>query len=211
MTAIHWSAALSTLDACDEDITWAQTQPDLETAWQTCERPDWLVWLLARLSGDHGSTTHRAIVLTVCACARTALPVLPPDELRPRCAIETTERWARGETSVTLNDVCADGARSADAATAVHGTVDAATYAAYGVGAATPAYVDAAWVLDADPAYVDAGWAARASAVVACAVMAHSATYATRVTARARLCHLIRERHPTPPCLSEPEACKRGS
>ena len=42
---------------------------------------------------------RRRLVLAVCACARTVLDGVPKWEDRPRVAVETAERWARGEAT----------------------------------------------------------------------------------------------------------------
>ncbi|MCZ2079909.1 MAG: hypothetical protein LC130_33490, partial [Bryobacterales bacterium] len=31
---------------CDDAVTWLENQPDIETAWETCERGDWMIWAL---------------------------------------------------------------------------------------------------------------------------------------------------------------------
>ncbi len=42
----HWSDKVAELNACQDAVTWLQTQPDAETAWQKCKRGDWMLWLL---------------------------------------------------------------------------------------------------------------------------------------------------------------------
>lgn len=42
----------------------------------------------------------KLVVSTVCACARTALHLVPTGEDRPRIAIETAESWTRGEANL---------------------------------------------------------------------------------------------------------------
>lgn len=43
---------LRSMDACAVAIAWAETQPDLATAWRKCERIDWLCWLAGRVIDD---------------------------------------------------------------------------------------------------------------------------------------------------------------
>jgi hypothetical protein len=59
----HWSDALVTLVARDELVAWARTQPDYETAWATCDRGDWLLWLVDALDDNAGrvDTVHCAV------------------------------------------------------------------------------------------------------------------------------------------------------
>ena len=89
---------LVALDACDEAREWVATQPDAATAWAVCPRPDWLMWLLGALH-IRGALTRRTLVLAACACAETSLRHVPAGEDRPRAAIETARRWARGEAT----------------------------------------------------------------------------------------------------------------
>lgn len=45
---MHWTVESEALGACDEAIMWANSQPDFATAWQTCERGDWMLWIAAK-------------------------------------------------------------------------------------------------------------------------------------------------------------------
>lgn len=69
--------------------------PDLATAWRECPQGDWLLFLAAR-----GGVDRKLVVAAMCACARRLLPHLPEGEPRPLAAIETAERWCRGEASL---------------------------------------------------------------------------------------------------------------
>ena len=106
----HWSDALPA-DACDEARKWCLTQPDYPTAWETCERGDWLLWLAGRIGVD-----RRLLVRAACACARLALPHVPAGDDRPRHAIETAEAWVRGDASLGEVRVAASAADAAAAA-----------------------------------------------------------------------------------------------
>ena len=144
----HWTDELVVMHACPEAIAWARDYPSLQSAWGACERGDWMLWYLGRCDVD-----RRRLVLAACACARTALPHVPAGEDRPRIAIETAERWAHGDETVTFSDVRSAASASADAAT----DADAAsTYAA-----------SAAAVSAADTA--SATYAARAAGFTECA------------------------------------------
>ncbi len=78
----HWSEALASLGACPDSIAWAAEQPDFATAWATCDRADWLLWLGGRLAVQD-SEGHRALVrAAVSVCQRVVLyedwPLPPP-------------------------------------------------------------------------------------------------------------------------------------
>jgi hypothetical protein len=90
-----------------------------------------MLWLAARAGVD-----RKVIVLIACECARLALPHLKAGEDRPRAAIETAERWARGEVGVTLDDVRKAAAYSAAAYSAAAAAAAAAAYSAAAYSAA---------------------------------------------------------------------------
>lgn len=111
MTAKELNSLLVSLRACPEAVKWAEGK-SLKSVWATCARADWMLWLCGRMAGKDGWPTRQQVVFAACQCARTALKHVPPGEARPLAAIETAERWSRGEA--TLAGVCA----AADAATA---------------------------------------------------------------------------------------------
>jgi hypothetical protein len=82
--------------ACLDARIWAKTQPDLETAWSECKRPDWMLWLLARTTLDQDDPRFR---LTACDFAEAALIYVPAGEDRPRQAIEVGRRFAAGDAT----------------------------------------------------------------------------------------------------------------
>ena len=116
----HWSDALVRLGACGEAVEWAKTQPSLKTAWNTCERGDWMLWLAARIGVD-----RRAIVLAACDCAELSAPHWRErDKLACVWALDSARRWARGE------------ADAEEVRAAAHYAAYAAHYAAYAARAA---------------------------------------------------------------------------
>jgi len=193
---------LTSRDACPAAMDWLGDR-DSSQMWADCERPDWLLWWAAH------SVPRQELVLAACDCAELALRYVPKGEHRPRLAIETARRWARGEATV-------EEVRSADAAAlaAVCDAGDAAAYAALTsfavttVCAALTAYAAARAAVRAadDAAYAadDAAYAARAadaaySAARAAVRTAADAPDATAAAARATMCQLIRTRWPECP------------
>lgn len=136
MTSATAIKKLKSLGACPDAVKWCKGRSVAE-AWHDCERGDWMLWLCEKLSGEPGSDGRRKLVLCVCECARLALPSARGDVAR--VAIETAERWARGEARVELEDV-RRAARAAAAAAAY-----AAAYAAYAAVYATAAAAYAAY------------------------------------------------------------------
>ena len=123
------------------------------------DRPDWILWLLARTG-----TSKRQIVKLACVAARRALRFFPKDDDRPEKAIISAERWVMSPCDKNKK-------AAADAA--------AAAYAAAAYAAAADAAADAADAADA--AYAAAYAAAAAAAYAA----AYAATYAARAAADA--------------------------
>jgi len=99
------------LGACSDAIAWVG-EKTLAEAWETCDRADWMLWLVRRIDGSY---TPR-LRLAACACARTTLQYVPIGEHRPRLAIEVAERFARGEASA--DELAAARAAAGDAARA---------------------------------------------------------------------------------------------
>mgnify|MGYP007071594639 CR=1 FL=1 len=128
---------------------------------------------LLRVAGEaasragHGSPLHRAVVRAACDCARLALPTWEaryPDDARPRTAIETAERWVRGEA--TLDDVrAASAAAYAAACAAAYAAAYASAATAYAAACAASAASAAAYAATCT-AY------ARASTLAQCADLA---------------------------------------
>jgi hypothetical protein len=148
-TKQHWSAKLKAKGACPDALAWCRGYRSARAAWAECQRGDWSLWILGRLSGDPDSDSRKAVVLAACACARLALPHWDrryPEDRRPLAAIETTERWARGEPGVTQDDVRA----ARNAAWSASAAASAAYAAAVDVADAAAAYAAAYAAADAD-------------------------------------------------------------
>ena len=165
-TRAHWSTKLPA-DACGEAVTWARTQPSANTAWTTCERPDWMLWLLGRLVKTDDD--RKAIVLVACACARTSLKYVKAGETRPLKAIETAEAWCRGETTI---EQVREARYAADAASAAASAAAYASASAAAAAAAASAAYASAYAAAADAAYAAAYAYADAAAYAAYAAAA---------------------------------------
>jgi len=125
-----------------------------------------MLWLVGRMCGKDGWSTHQELVLAVCACAEKALKCVKKGEDRPRIAIETARRWAQGEAAISEVIKAGNNAVAANA-TAVAANAAAAIYAAITAANATVA-------TNAAAAY---------AAVAATAVAADAAAYAATAAA----------------------------
>jgi len=153
------SRILRKLGACDEAREWADGK-DLVTAWTTCNRSDWMLWLLDAL----GYRDDRTLRLFACWCVKQEPCWSLLSDERSRTAVEVAERYARGEaTDEELAAAC-------EAAWAAEDAAEAAAWAAASAAAsaaardaratARAAARAAAWY--AWDATRDATWAAQA-------------------------------------------------
>jgi len=118
---------MKSIYACNDAVSWVESRDfaSFDEAWAECKRGDWMLWLAA-----HIGVNKKAIVRAACACAREALVYVPAGEDRPRLAIETAERWTRGEA--TTEEVReAEAAAHAAAYAAAYTAADAAAHAAH--------------------------------------------------------------------------------
>ena len=141
---------LDELGACQEAVDWAAKYRSRQKAWDECENAEWMLWYCARVF----KTFTPEMRLAACGCARTALKYVPEGEDRPLKAIETAERFARGEATdgeraaaaAAAADVAADVAWVAADVAAAAAAAAAAVAAAVAAAAAAAAAADAAWV-----------------------------------------------------------------
>ena len=188
-------ASIADLGACQEAQDWMEELPSDWTpqqAWDACEHPDWMLWLLGRSKQPNTGK----LVSAACRIARTVLHLVPADEERPRLAIEAAEEWVKNPSPDTAH------AAARAAADAAYAAADAAYAAAH---AAARAAADAAYAA-ADAAYAaaHAARAARAAAHAAAYAAAHAAraaAHAAYAAADAAACRIIREFFPNPPEL----------
>ncbi len=138
-----WIDWLTELNACGSAREWLAEQKNPKQAWADCERGDWMLWLLGKLSGEAGNEKRKKLVLTACACARLSLRYVKKGEKRPLIAIQIAEKWARGKATIEeVRKAAAADAAAYAAADAAAYAADAAAYAAY--AAAYAAYAAAA-------------------------------------------------------------------
>ena len=79
------------LGACSDAVEWAKPY-GLQEAWERCKRPEWMLWLVDRMSERAGWPSRKEGVLAACACARTTLKYVAVGEKRPLLAIEAAGR-----------------------------------------------------------------------------------------------------------------------
>ena len=112
---------LESMGACDSDdddaLPWVRKHNHtLHTAWESCERPEWMLWLCGKMEGHPGWPTRQQIVLMACEIARGVLH-LTREKDREVCrkAIEAAEAYANG-TGTARAAAYAAACAAADAA-----------------------------------------------------------------------------------------------
>jgi len=152
----------ATLSPCIEAAEWLASQPDPQTAWQTCRRSDWMLWLLKELN----YADDKVLRLYACWCARET-PLVDGRKVwdlltdaRSRTAVEVAERFAVGAATQDELDAASDAA--SDAARAASDAARAASDAAWAAWAARAAWSasDAARAASDAARAASAAWAA---------------------------------------------------
>ncbi len=189
LDVVEYESALNHFGACRDAVDWSQGKTQQE-AWDQSERGDWMLCWAGWNSGPIDSDDRKRLVLSACECARLALSDVEDGEDRPLKAIETAERWARGE------DVAIDEVRSA--ATAAYAAANAAANAAY--AAATAAYAAAATAYAAAATAYAAYAAAAAYAANATAAAAYAAN-AARIKRLSECADIVRKHYPESPAF----------
>jgi hypothetical protein len=160
MNAKEFNGLLLSLMACSEAVDWAEGK-DWQTVYETCERGDWLLWLLAKTGDD-----HRLLTLAKARCAETVLHLMKDE--RSKKAVEVAIKYGNNEASK-------EDLRTADAASYAAASYAAAYYAANAYAASYAAAYYAAYAA----AYAaDAADAAAAAAAYYAASDADAAAYA---------------------------------
>lgn len=88
------------LSACREGIDWARKYDDGESAWNACENPSWMIWLLGKLKYSDNKT----IRMYACWCVRhtplsdgrTVWDLLGP---KHKNVLDLAELYADGDTT----------------------------------------------------------------------------------------------------------------
>jgi hypothetical protein len=112
------------MHACNNACRWVGKRSPKQ-AWDECPRGDWLLWIASELNID-----CKLVVLATCGCARLGLGYVPTGETRPLVAIETAEKWTRGEATSEQVRVAAAVCRTLYRGCAAGYAVEAAGFAA---------------------------------------------------------------------------------
>lgn len=101
MSAAKFDELLTSLGACWSGKTSAQGQT-LYQALDAARRPDWMSWLLEKMSGQPGWPTLHQVVLMECSVALPYLSLLPEDKrVQAQGILDGLLLWANGEREAT--------------------------------------------------------------------------------------------------------------
>ena len=110
----NFEILLEELNACKEAKVWAQDK-SLKEVWATCERGDWMLWLLKIMLDKPGWINIRQLTLSKARC--TKLIILLMKDKRSRNAVNIAEKFGLGNaTRKELNAASAAANAAADAA-----------------------------------------------------------------------------------------------
>lgn len=120
------------LNACKGAIKWVGAQPNPVIAWETCERGDWLIWLVARVGmGDVVTELVRTCVdtagdATIAAIHTASYAYAVDAAVWASRAVSHAASYARAADAA---DAASHAAAAASAGAAAHAVVDAAAHA----------------------------------------------------------------------------------
>ena len=152
--------------ACYEAREWYASQPDTRTAWETCLRGDWMLWIAAAVRVD-----NRKLTLAKGLCANTVRDLMK--DPRSVAALDAAIAYGRGEID-KIPVYTVDAARDAYGAAYSVYAVAAAVYSAVAANSPTVAVA----VAGAAYSVVATITAADAPAVAAAVAAANAATNA---------------------------------
>ena len=100
---------LEKLNACEEAVEWASQQKSFPSAWEACERGDWMLWLAYKLRID-----DRKLTMAKYHCAAQVLHLMK--DKRSIDAMAAALKYANDEIDRNELDVYAYAASAASAA-----------------------------------------------------------------------------------------------
>ena len=131
---------LKRLDTCNDAIEWAEEYPTFQVAWDSCQRGDWMAWLLGKFAGKPESRKRKKLVLTLCDCDAMIIKYSASKNRNVlRRYLRLARAWARGK--VTIDRVYA--VELAIEANGIISTADADIYAAIYAAVSVASVADA--------------------------------------------------------------------
>ncbi len=152
---------LERMNVCKGALEWLETQKSMKTAYENCEKADWLLWLAEEIGID-----RKILVSAACDCAVTSLKYVKKGDEAPRISIRKARLWVRGKANkeevrkaASVNYISDAAYAASDAASDAASC--AAAYAAYAAFIAYSAANAAAYAAASDAAAYAASAAGR--------------------------------------------------
>ena len=89
---------VSRLDLGDSIENWLKSSPTLESAWNSAQNAENMLYLAGKVGVD-----QKFLVFSACDIAESVLCLVPDGEIRPKAAIDTARGWAAGEAAEDRN------------------------------------------------------------------------------------------------------------
>lgn len=97
--------------ACEPAREWVGNK-SFPQAWDTCESPDWMFWVVKELWHAPTAAQNRALVRCAVASALSVLHLVDPDEIRPILAIKAAALWLFEPTAARAEEARARAAHA---------------------------------------------------------------------------------------------------
>jgi gamma-glutamylcysteine synthetase len=112
---MNFADYLKSQRACQDAIDWTGDKT-LSEAWQTCQRPDWMLWLYGRNNPDK----MVCVKIAVFAAKQVIQKWIDkyPNDNRPQQSIEAAENWIKNPSKETAAAAAAEAAEAAEEASA---------------------------------------------------------------------------------------------
>ena len=129
------------IGACRDAIREHGEDESIQQAWDKCQRPNWMIWLLKKINEKENKVLYVKITLEF---AKSVIELSKDSQQRPQKAIQAVEQWL-------LNPIEENRLICKNAADAAYAAADAAyAAAAYAVAyAADAAYAAAVYAAEA--------------------------------------------------------------
>lgn len=99
------------MNACSDALKWLESQKELKSAWENCERGDWMLWLLNKTTNKSDELSLRRLTLVKARCAKIVIHLM--NDERSRNAVLIAEQYGLGNAIRSELDAAAYAADAA--------------------------------------------------------------------------------------------------
>ena len=94
----NWAKALIPYTPCMDGYVWAARNETYAGAWASCDRGDWMLWLMGVLAGASGSAARQVLVLAASDCLQLTPAAM--FSTAGQTAVTVATAWANGTTAL---------------------------------------------------------------------------------------------------------------